>query len=55
MNEYKAKDGIWIIGKFYSKRHEDKTYCGFTVREIITEQEIEDAGNEILDDMDLPF
>lgn len=24
LNEYKAKDGIWIIGKFYSNKYEEK-------------------------------
>lgn len=54
LNNYKSKDGIWIIAKYYSKQHEGKYYKGFIVREIITEQEIEKAGEELLDD-DLPF
>ena len=54
LKEYKPKDEIWIIAKYYSKQHEGKYYKGFIVREIITEQEIEKAGEELLDD-DLPF
>ena len=54
LKEYKPKDEIWIIAKYYSKQHESKYYKGFIVREIITEQEIEKAGEELLDD-DLPF
>lgn len=54
LKEYKPKDEIWIIAKYYSKQYEDKYYKGFIVREIITEQEIEKAGEELLDD-DLPF
>lgn len=54
LKEYKPKDEIWIIAKYYSKQIEDKYYKGFIVREIITEQEIEKAGEELLDD-DLPF
>ena len=54
LKEYKPKDEIWIIAKYYSKQYEGKYYKGFIVREIITEQEIEKAGEELLDD-DLPF
>lgn len=54
LNNYKSKDGIWIICKYYSKNVEGKYYKGFIVREIITEQEIEKAGEELIDD-DLPF
>ena len=54
LKEYKSKDEIWIIAKYYSKQYEGKYYKGFIVREIITEQEIEKAGETLLDD-DLPF
>lgn len=54
LKEYKPKDEIWIIAKYYSKQHEGKYYKGFIVREIITEQEIEKVGKTLLDD-DLPF
>ena len=54
LKEYKSKDEIWIIAKYYSKQHEGKFYKGFIVREIITEQEFEKAGEILLDD-DLPF
>lgn len=54
LKEYKPKDEIWIIAKYYSKQAQSKYYKGFIVREIITKQEIEKAGEELLDD-DLPF
>ena len=54
LNNYKSKDEIWIICKYYSKNVEGKYYKGFIVREIITEQEIEKAGETLPDD-DLPF
>ena len=54
LKEYKPKDEIRIIAKYYSKQYEGKYYKGFIVREIITEQEIEKAGETLLDD-DLPF
>ena len=54
LKEYKPKDEIRIIAKYYSKQYEGKYYKGFIVREIITEQEIEKDGETLLDD-DLPF
>ncbi len=54
LKEYKAKDGIWLIAKYYSKQQDGKYYKGFIVREIITEQEIQQAGEAVFDN-DLPF
>lgn len=51
--EYKPKDEIWLIAKYYSKEVDGKYYKGFMIREIITEQEIEKASEDLLDD--LPF
>ena len=51
--EYKPKDEIWLTAKYYSKEVDGKYYKGFIVREIITEQEIEKASEELL--YDLPF
>ena len=51
LNEYKPKDEIWLIAKYYSKQQDGKYYKGFMVREIITEQEIQRgtrAGNSRL-------
>ena len=51
LKEYKTKDEIWIIAKYYSKQQDGKYYKGFIVREIITEQEIQRgtrAGNSRL-------
>ena len=53
IKEYKPKDEIWLTAKYYSKEVDGKYYKGFIVREIITEQEIEKASEELLDD--LPF
>ncbi len=54
LKEYKPKDEIWLIAKYYSKQAQGKYYKGFIVREFITEQEIEKTGEGLLDD-DLPF
>ena len=54
LKEYKAKDEIWLIAKYYSKQRDGKYYKGFIVREIITEQEIQQAGEAVFDN-DLPF
>ena len=51
--EYKPKDEIWLIAKYYSKQQDGKYYKGFIVREIITEQEIQQASESVFDD--LPF
>ena len=51
LNEYKPKDEIWLIAKYYSKQQDGKYYKGFIVYEIITEQEIQRgtrAGNSRL-------
>ena len=53
LNEYKPKDEIWLIAKYYSKQQNGKYYKGFIVREIITEQEIQQASESVFDD--LPF
>lgn len=55
LKEYKSKDEIWLIAKYYSKQHDGKFYKGFIVREIITEQEIEKAAQSLIDNDDLPF
>ena len=54
LKEYKANDEIWLIAKYYSKQQDGKYYKGFIVREIITEQEIQHAGETVFDN-DLPF
>ena len=53
LNEYKPKDEIWLIAKYYSKQQDGKYYKGFIVREIITEKEIQQANKSVFDD--LPF
>ena len=55
LNEYKPKDEIWLIAKYYSKQHDGKYYKGFIVREIITEKEIDKAAQSLIDNEDLPF
>jgi len=49
--EYRLKDEIWLIAKYYSNEVDGKYYKGFMIREIITEQEIEKASEELLDDL----
>lgn len=39
LKEYKSKDEIWIIAKYYSKQHGGKFYKGFIVRDIISDRE----------------
>ena len=53
VKEYKPKDEIWLTAKYYSNEVDGKYYKGFMIREIITEQEIEKASEDLLDD--LPF
>lgn len=55
LKEYKTKDEIWLTAKYYSKQHDGKYYKGFIVREIITEEEIEKAAQNLIDNDDLPF
>ena len=55
LQEYKPKDEIWLIAKYYSKQQDGKFYKGFIVREIITEEEIEHAAQNLIDNDDLPF
>ena len=55
LKEYKAKDEIWIIAKYYSKHQDGKYYKGFIVREIINEEEIEMEAQGLIDNEDLPF
>ena len=62
---YCAGDEIFIIGKFYANKIEDKVYKGFNVREVIdsqldeiqTLQRIAKENREITEnaDDDLPF
>ena len=54
LKEYKPKDEIWLILKYYSRQVDGKYYSGFIVREIITDKEIEKADETLLDD-DIPF
>lgn len=55
LKEYKPKDEIWLIAKYYSKQAQGKYYKGFIVREIITEEEIDKAAQDLIDNEDLPF
>lgn len=55
LKEYKPRDEIWLIAKYYSKQAQGKYYKGFIVREIITEEEIEKAAQNLIDNDDLPF
>ncbi len=55
LKEYKPRDEIWLIAKYYSKQAQGKYYKGFIVREIITEEEIDKAARSLIDNDDLPF
>ncbi len=55
LKAYKPKDEIWLIAKYYSKKQDGKYYKGFIVREMITEEEIEHAVQNLIDNDDLPF
>ena len=60
---YCSGDEIFIIGKFYANKTEDKIYKGFTVREVIGLQTAETQKQENknvqenteFEDDDLPF
>ncbi len=53
LKEYKSKDEIWLVAKYYSKQQDGKYYKGFIVYEIITEKENQQANESVFDD--LPF
>lgn len=55
LKDYKPKDEIWLTAKYYSKKRGGQYYKGFIVREIITEEEIEHAAQDLIDNDDLPF
>ena len=59
---YCTGDEIFIIGKFYANKIEDKVYKGFTVRQVIGLQNTESQSQETKQeestewtDEDLPF
>lgn len=53
LKEYKPKNEIWLIAKYYSKQQDGKFYKSSIVREIITEKEIPQANESVFDG--LPF
>lgn len=58
LKEYKPKDEIWAIAKYYSKRQNDKTYKGFIIQSIITDKNPvapQTSAPASLDDDYLPF
>ena len=55
LKNYKAKDEIWIVAKYYSKQVNDNYYKGFIVKEIIKEAQAKQT-NVVQDDFGyLPF
>ncbi len=54
LKDYKPKDEIWLILKYYSRQVDEKYYNGFIVRKIITDKEIEKADETLLND-DISF
>ena len=55
LNNYKSKDEIRIICKYYSKNVGGKYYKGFIVREIITENELQTNEKSAINENELPF
>ena len=58
LKEYKPKDELWVIAKYYAKRQNDKVYKGFIVQAIITDKAslVRPATSPTgLDDDYLPF
>ena len=58
LKEYKPKDELWVIAKYYSKRQNDKTYKGFIIQAIITDKNSVASQTpvaSVLNDDYLPF
>ena len=58
LKEYKPKDELWAIAKYYARRQNDKVYKGFIVQAIITDKAslVRPATSPTgLDDDYLPF
>ena len=58
LKEYKPKDELWAIAKYYSKRQKDKVYKGFIIQAIITNKKLVEPQISVpasLDDDYLPF
>lgn len=43
LKDYKHKDELWAIAKYYSKRQNDKVYKGFAIHTIIEGKDIKQA------------
>lgn len=58
LKEYKPKDELWAIAKYYSKRQNDKVYKGFIIHTIIEGKDVKQAqvptSSQFNDDY-LPF
>ncbi len=55
LREYKPKDEIWVIAKYYSKQHDGKFYKGFVVQGIIEAQKHQKAEHQGSNSDFLPF
>ncbi len=58
LKEYKPKDEVWAIAKYYSKRQNDKVYKGFIIQSIITDKNPvapQTSAPSVLNDDYLPF
>ncbi len=58
LKDYKHKDELWAIAKYYSKRQNDKTYKGFIIQSIITGKNPvtpQTPATSVLNDDYLPF
>ena len=55
-SDYKAKDEIFIIAKYYQKEYEGRYYKGFIVKDVIQNKKSEDGySNDLLENEYLPF
>ena len=58
LKNYKERDEIWLTAKYYTNKFEGYFYHGFIAREVITQEELDRAEQEVkevLEDYDLPF
>ena len=58
LKNYKERDEIWLTAKYYTNKFEGNFYHGFIAREVITQEELDRAEQEVkevLEDYDLPF
>ena len=57
LNLYKERDEIFVVCKFYSNVKDEKSYKGFTVREVINikNKDFSQVKEQLNNDEDIPF